>query len=99
MIATGVLVNRGRAAELAPNDNGNVLVQAALMQILDQRAHSLVEQREVLPQRAEIIAVMIPSAERQGHAAGARLDETPGNEHVFHELRPAVVAILGIACA
>src|SRR5262245_35573606 len=97
MIAAGVLVDRRCAAELAPNDYGNVLVEAALVQILDERADPLVEQRQVLPKRAEVIPVMVPSAKRQRHAASTRFDETPGNQHVFHELRAAVVAILWIA--
>ena len=69
------------------------------MQILDERADPLVQEGQVLPQRAEIVAVMVPPAERQRHTAGTRFDEPPGNEHVFHEFGAAVVAILRIAFA
>ena len=49
MIAAGILVDRRRAPEFAPDDNGNLLVQAALVQVLDERADALVEQGQVLP--------------------------------------------------
>src|SRR6185369_12844230 len=37
VIASGVFVNRWRATEFTPHHNRNVLVQAALVQIFDQR--------------------------------------------------------------
>src|SRR5207248_2838516 len=79
MVAAGVFVDGGGSAELAPDDNRNILVEAALVQVIYQRAHALVEQREVLPQRAEIVAVMVPAAESERHAAGASLDQAPGD--------------------
>ena len=99
MIASAVLVDGGRAAELAPNDHRNILVQSALVQILDQRAESLIEQRQVLAQSTEVVAVMVPAAERQGDAAGARFDQPARNEKMLHQFRTAIVAVLGIACA
>ena len=96
VVAAGVVVDLRRAAELAPKDHRHVLVQAALMQVLDQRAEALVEQRTVLPERVVDAAVMIPAAEREGHAARAGLDESPRDEHVLHQFRPAIVAVFRI---
>ena len=36
VVAAGVLVDLGRAAEFAPDDDRDVLVQAAVVQVLDQ---------------------------------------------------------------
>src|SRR5205814_5584513 len=52
-----------------------------------------------LAQGAEIISVMVPATEGERHATSARFHESAGNEHVFHELGAAVVAVLWIAFA
>src|SRR6266536_3462679 len=90
MVTAGVFVDGRGAPELAPDNDRNILVETALVQVLDQRADALIEQREVLPERAKIIAMMVPAAEGEGHAACAGLDEPPGDEHVFHEFGAAV---------
>ena len=69
MVAPAILVDRGRAPELAPDHNRHVLVQPARVQVLHQGAHTLVEHRQVLAQRVEILAVMIPAAEGERDAA------------------------------
>src|SRR5438477_8907662 len=60
MVASRVVVDGWGAAKLAPDDEGNVLVQTALVQILDERADALVKQRQVLAQRAKIVSMMVP---------------------------------------
>ena len=47
MVAAGVLIDRRRAAELAPDDDAHILVEAALVKVFDQRADGLVEQWQV----------------------------------------------------
>ena len=49
MITSAVFIDGRGAAELTPNHDRNILVQAALMQIFDQGAEPLVEQRQILP--------------------------------------------------
>ena len=99
MIASRVFVDGWGAAKLAPDDEGNVLVETALMQILDERADTLVKQRQVLAQRAKIVSVMVPAAEGEGDTARAGLDQSAGDEHMFHQLRTPIVAILRVAFA
>ena len=69
------------------------------MQVPDQRAQPLVEQRQILPQRAEVVAVVVPTAEGQRDAAGAGLDEATGGEELLHQLRTSVVAVARIPLA
>ena len=64
VIAAAVLVDARRAAELAhPHDDG-VLPHAAVVQILDQGAHALVEAGAVaVLERVEDVGVVVPAAE------------------------------------
>src|SRR5947207_1451151 len=87
----GVLVDRRCASELAPDHDRDILVETALVQVLDQRADALVQQRQILSQSAEIVAVMVPATEGKRHATCSGFDEPPGDEHVLHELRAAVI--------
>ena len=66
-------------------------------QIGEQRREALIQQRQILPQRREVSAVMVPAAEGHRDAARARFHEPARGEKMLHELRPAVVAILRIA--
>src|SRR5439155_6948850 len=94
-----ILVDGRRTTELAPNDYCNILVQSALVQIFDQRAESLIEQRQVLMQRSEVVAVMVPATERQRYAPGARFDQPALHEKMLHQFRAAIVTVFGIAFA
>src|SRR5690349_7776644 len=66
MIAAAVLIDSRRSAELAPNDNRNVVKQAAGFQILHQCGQSLVERGKVIAgvveRRAVGAAMPIPAA-------------------------------------
>ena len=73
MVAARIFVDLRGAAELAPDDHGDVLLHAAVMQVLDQRADRLVELRKPLLQLSEVVAVIVPAAEGEGDAANARL--------------------------
>ncbi len=65
VVAAGVLVDLGRAAELAPDDHGDVAVEAAVVDVLDQGRDPLVEQRQVLAEPVEVVAVRVPEADRR----------------------------------
>jgi hypothetical protein len=60
VVAAGVLVDLRRPAELAPDDHGDVAVQAAVLAGLDQRRDPLVEQRQVLAEPVELVPERIP---------------------------------------
>src|SRR5207249_9436724 len=90
MIASRVLVDGRRAAKLAPNDNGHILFQTAPVQVFDQRADALVEQREVGFCVLVIVAVIIPETERDGHDTRAGFNEAARDEKLLHQHRRGV---------
>ena len=49
MIASDLRADPRRAPELAPDQHGDVLVQSALIQILDERRDRPIENRKILP--------------------------------------------------
>ena len=69
VVAAGVLVDLGRAAELAPDDDRHVLVEPARVEVVDQGRQGLIELREVRAALAEVVPVEVPAAEGQRHAA------------------------------
>ena len=52
-----------------------------------------------MPEGVEILAMMIPAAEGERHAARAGLDEAASREEVLHQFRSAVIAVLRISFA
>ena len=99
VIAPGIRVDLGRPSELAPRHYRHVFVQSALVQVLDQRAEGLVEQREMREQFAVIVAVKIPAAKIERDTACPRFDEAAGREKMFAVARRAVAVILRVALA
>src|SRR5262249_40150743 len=75
VIPAGVLVDRRRATKFAPDDYGHIFLQAAAVQVINQGAHALVQQRQILAEGTKVITVMILTAESQSHAAGARFHQ------------------------
>src|SRR5262249_18536364 len=84
-------VDLGRAAALAPHDGDDVLVHAAIDQILDHGGDAAIHLRQLLAQGLEVARVRVPTPDGQGNAADARLDQSTGGE----ELLDALVAIAG----
>src|SRR5207302_10051299 len=100
MVTAGIFVNDRRPAELAPRDHGDVFVQSALVQILDQRAHALIEQRAVgVFELREVVAVKIPATEIERHASSPRFHELSSDQKVLEVTRRAVAIITRIAFA
>src|SRR6184192_4194050 len=60
VVAAGVSVDLRRAAEFPPSDHGNVLQQAALVQILKQRGQAEIEQGKGSPGFGKQIFVPVP---------------------------------------
>ena len=48
VIATHLRADLRRASELAQDDNGAILIESALVQVLDERADTLIEGRQIL---------------------------------------------------
>src|SRR5205807_140925 len=67
-------VDLGGSAELTPHDGDNVLVHAAVVQVLDQAGDATIDLRELPAQGLEVAAVRVPAADGQGDAADAGLD-------------------------
>src|SRR5882724_1408435 len=99
MVASGVFVDGRRAAKFAPNHNRNILVQTALMNVLNQRAEPQIQQRKVLAKSAEIVSMMIPAAERERDAPRAGFHQAPRDQEMLHQLWPAIVAVFRITLA
>src|SRR5690349_13662806 len=62
MMAAAILVNGRRAPKFTPIHSGDIFLQAALVNILNQRRNSLDEQWEILAESDEVFAVMVPGA-------------------------------------
>src|SRR5207244_11928548 len=90
VVAAGLVVDARRAAELAPRHYRHVVEHAALIQVLDQGAEALVELAAVVAHEAEVLAVAVPAAEGQRHAAHARFHEAAGDEQLIVHRRRAV---------
>src|SRR5262245_45307281 len=90
VIATCIGIDLWSAPKLAPCHHRNVVEQPALVQILDQRRHTKVKQRQRSTRLAKQVPVPIPvvvplehatewpAAERERNASRTRLDHTPG---------------------
>src|SRR5215218_365023 len=97
MIAPGVFVDDGAAAEFAPDDYAHVFVKAAIMKILHEGGHAGVEHRQIFAGDFVIVAVIIPEAERDRDEARACFNEAAGEEKLFEHARGSVAANGGIA--
>ena len=86
------LVDAWGAAEFAPGDDADILVQAAGVQIFDQRGDSLIELVELRRELGEVAAVPVPAAEREGDATGTGFDQTPRQEELVHPVGAGVFA-------
>src|SRR5262249_33208178 len=82
-------------SKLTHDDDARVAVEAALMQVLDEGAHALVEDREVLAfaleDRVVRPAVPVPLAVVERDNAGAGFHEPPGHEQALRDAWSAVV--------
>ena len=68
-------VDPRRAAEFAPGDHRHVIEHAPDVQVFNQGTQALVELGTVVAHQPEIVAVGIPAAVRERHAAHAGLDQ------------------------
>ena len=71
------------------------LVQAAGVDVLDQGRDPLVEQRQVLAEPAEVLAVRIPESVGDRDAPRPGLDQSAGDQELVVPHRRAVAQVLG----
>ena len=99
--AVGLVIDARHATELAGHHDQNAAIQAAFIQVFDQRRCRAVEILAALLHRLENVGidrVIVPvtdaaaqfSVERDGHQIDASLDESPGQQAA---LAPDVAAI------
>ena len=93
VVAAGVLVDLGRAAELAPDDHRDVPVQTAGVDVLDQGGDPLVEERQMLAELAEVAAVRVPEAVGDRDAPRPGLDQPAGDQELVVPHRGAVAQV------
>ena len=92
VVSAGGFVDARGAAEFAPGDDADILVEPAGVQIFDQGGDSLIELVELRGELGEVAAVPVPTAERERDATGARFDQTPGQQELVHPVRAGVFA-------
>ena len=85
----------GRAAELGERDHQRVLEQPALLEVVEQRRHDVVELGDHLLVGLEVLAVAVPPGAGHADERDARLDQPAGDQRLLAELRrPVLVADL-----
>ena len=99
MVAAGVFVNSWCTSELTPTNDDDILVQSALVQIVNERGDALVEHGEILSGAVEVSAVLVPPAKGERHTAHTHLDEPSGEQEMIEQLGRAVGCQLGCATA
>src|SRR5262249_42966503 len=86
VVAAGVLIDARRAAKLAHPQHHRVLPQAALVQLLDQRTHALVQTRAVaVANGREDVAVVVPAAQVDLDCRHALPDQSRGQQGAHAE--------------
>src|SRR5262249_47432263 len=86
VVAAAVLIDAGSPAELTHPQHDGVLPHTAVHQLLDQRAHALVQARAVAgAEGVEDVGVVVPAAEVHLDAGDALLDEFAGQQAAHAE--------------
>ena len=76
MVATAILINRGRPTKLAPSDDADIVLEPSIVQVGNQSAEGLIQQRQVIAGVAEIVAVIIPEAVGHGDEPGSGFNQS-----------------------
>ena len=88
-----IVVNPGGTAEFAPDDDGDILVEPAIVQVLDQGGDPVVEHRQGFLRLAEVVAVPVVLAEVHRHATSPGFDEPSGDQKVLEVARRGVIIV------
>ena len=74
VVAPAFGIDDGGAAKFPPDDDGDVLLHAALVQVCDEGAEGAIEEGQVFAELLEIVAVIIPAAEAERDDACSGFD-------------------------
>ena len=99
MVAAAVLVDLRRSAELSPDADCHILIQAAVVQVLNQSRDALIKHRHVLAGIAVIVSVPIPKTECHRHHPHAGLHQPTRHKELFKNSRRRVTANRLVALA
>lgn len=83
VIATCTIVDFRCAAELAPDDDGDIIEHPSNAEVIDQGAEALIEFRTVVAHQVKVLAVRIPSAVAEAHHAHASFDQTASDQQMI----------------
>ena len=83
MVAAGVAVDLGSAAEFAGRHHQGVLEHSSLSQVFDQHANGPVVAGHLVVQRALEIAVVVPVSGVETDKAGSRFDQPAAQQRLF----------------
>ena len=94
MIPANLSTDLRSPTKLAGDQYRAVLVEPAIVQVLDQRADALIEDREVLAlaieNRVVRTAVPVPLAVVQRHDSGTCFDQSPRHQQTLRHARRAI---------
>ena len=93
VIAPGILVDLGRAAELTPDHHGDVAIKPAGVDVLNQCRDSLVKEWKMLAQVREVAAMGIPESIPQRHTAHPGLGQASGNQKLVIPHRRTITQV------
>ena len=99
MVPARVLVDFWGAPELTPDDHAHIPVHAPRMQVFDERGQALVQQRKLLARLPEVVAVPVPTAERDRYAAHPGLHQPTRHEEVIQQAVRTVILQIREAAA
>src|SRR5438105_648599 len=92
VIAAGARVDAGRAAKLTGDDQENLLIEPAGMQVVHQRRDPVVHLRRQLLHALSDLAVHVPTAVVDGHEADARFAEPARHQELLTQAGAVAVA-------
>src|SRR6185503_20962588 len=91
MIASGILVYLGGASEFAQRNDQRGIQQSAVVEVLDQRCHPLIELWHMLFfQGAKKFCVMIPTTIIAGNKRNTHLDQSAGEQQTLAKIGTAI---------
>ena len=96
MIASAIAIDPRRAAEFTHPDNERILQQPALLEILHQRTHGAIHDRELpILERGKDVLVVVPAAKIDFHKRDSLFDKSPGHQTAPAKSRFAVSPAVG----
>lgn len=99
VIAAGFVVDFGSATEFAPDDEGDILIESALGEVLDESGDPGVEGGEMRAAVSEVVSVCVPESVGDGDDTDAGFDKSAGDEQLVVPERCAVAEVFGGAAA